>query len=165
MCLLPVESYNRLKPSATVSYKWLKKSHLDMLDTCYHVKPCTFQIVSWNGLNIRFLTVYSKTVLKHVLFYLSFVRCYETREFLNDLTQKHVHRWVLCKVVGIALLKRKFVIGWVIQSFKTESHCFVKTGEEESFRHGWYVLPCKSILHLDCILKRSKHSVFLAVYS
>ena len=133
MSLLPVESYNRLKPRATVSYKWLKKLRLDMVDTCYHVKPCTFQIVSWNGFGV--LAVYSITVLKHVLFYLSFVRCFETHDFLNDLTHKHIGEYCT-KLFGIALLKRKFVTGWVIQSFKTESHCFVQTSEDVSFRHG-----------------------------
>ena len=149
MSLLPVESYNRLQPRATVWYKWLKKSRLDMVDMCYHVKACNFQIVSSNTLNTWFFSQFiRKRYWNMYFFYCSFVWCYENTIFLNDLPV-NMYIGEYCRMLfGITLLKHKFVTGWVIQSFKTESHCFVQTSEDVSFRHGWCVLPYKSILHL-----------------
>ena len=139
--MLPVESYNRSKPRATFSYKWLKKSRLDMVDTCYHVKPCTFQIVSWNGLNIRFSRGLFENGFKTCTFLPFFCQMFWNTWFFEWL--KPINMYIgeyFTKLFGIALLKRKFVTGWVIQSFKTESHCFVQTSEEVSLDmvDTWY---------------------------
>ena len=59
----------------------------------------------------------------------------------------------------------KYIGEYSIQVFETESHSFVQTFEEVTFMRGSYVLPCNTFELSHGILKRSKHSVFLALNS
>ena len=119
-----------------------------------HVKACMLQILffKWSKELVRF-AFNSLTVLKLVVFYHSLIRCYENTIFLNDLTQKHVYRWVLYTVVWNKITQTWVRYGWLVQSFNIKGHYLIQTFEELNFIHGCYVLPCKSMYSLDCILK------------
>ena len=117
-------------------------------------KACILRIVSLKqSIELVRYAVNSYTVLKLVRFYRSLVTCYENTIFLNDLTHKLVHRCVLYPIVWNNIIEPWVRYGWVVQSSKIESHCFIQMSKEVMFIHGCYVVPCKSVYSSDCLHK------------
>ena len=109
--------------------------------------------------------VNSYTVLKLVRFYRSLVRCYENTMFLIGLTHKHVHRCVLYPIVWNKIVQTRVRYGWLVQSSKIESHCYIQMSKEVTFINGCYVVPCKPYILQIVSLKQSIELVRYAVNS